>query len=192
VRPARSRLVLFSAAIAVLAAVLAVIWPAGIASSATSPAAETRVWAFSSAAHDHIKADQPVSAVQRLGEVASCPFCVSGACVAPEDEGGAGGGLTRVGRWMSRTEYDHMVNSGRVVEGAGGRTYVISPPDPASYPGAAPGSVYSEFNVPSDVLQPASKLDWWQIPGPNIATTRFGPPPTEMPPATCIELVCAK
>ena len=99
---------------------------------------------------------------------------------------------TRVGRWMSTSEFDQMSSTGRVVEGAGGRTYVISPPDPAAYRSAANGSVYAEFNVPSDVLRPASQPNWWQIPGPNITTRMFGAPPEELASATCIELVCVK
>jgi hypothetical protein len=100
-----------------------------------------------------------------------------------------GGELTRVGRWMSRQEFDTMSATGRVVEGAGGRTYVIRPPNPASYSGARPGSVYAEFNVPSGVLRPGSKPDWAVIPGPNVTTRIYGPAPAEMPPATCIVCV---
>jgi hypothetical protein len=81
---ARSRLVFFSAAIAALTAILAVIMPAGIASAATGTAAETRVWALSPAAQVHVRADGLVSAGERPGEAASCPFCMSGACVAAE------------------------------------------------------------------------------------------------------------
>jgi hypothetical protein len=80
-RPARRRLDFFSAAIL---AVLAVLLPAGIMSAATGPAAETRVWAIASAAQDHVRADRLVSADQRLGEAAPCPFYAPGACVAPE------------------------------------------------------------------------------------------------------------
>jgi hypothetical protein len=77
---------------------------------------------------------------------------------------------------MSESEFDQMSSTGRVVEGAGGRTYVISPPDPAAYQSAARGSIYAEFNVPSDVLHPASQPNYWQIPGPNITTGRFWAP----------------
>jgi RHS repeat-associated protein len=103
--------------------------------------------------------------------------------------GGGGGGVTRVGRWMSRQEFGIMLSTERVVEGAGGRTYVIRPPNPASYTGARPGSVYAEFDVPTNVLHPASKPDWAVIPGPNVTTRIYGPPPAEMPPATCIVCV---
>ncbi len=41
----------------------------------------------------------------------------------------SGRGSTRVGRWMSLGEYDTMTTSGRVVEGAGGRTFVVDPPN---------------------------------------------------------------
>jgi Tfp pilus assembly protein PilV len=111
---------------------------------------------------------------------------------AAAEAGGATEGTTRVGRWMSQREFDQMSGTGRVVEGAGGRTYVISPPDPAGYLGAPRGSIYAEFNVPSDSLFPASKPIFWQIPGPGITTKMFGPPPLEMPPATCIVWVCSK
>ena len=84
-RPARARLAFLSAAIlAALVVVLAVILPAGAASAASGPAAETRVWAIASAAQAHVRAGVLVSPGQRLGGPASCPFCVSGSCVAPE------------------------------------------------------------------------------------------------------------
>ena len=49
--------------------------------------------------------------------------------------------------------------------------------------------VNSEFDVPTNVLHPASKPDWAVIPGPNVTTRIYGPPPAEMPPATCIVCV---
>lgn len=96
---------------------------------------------------------------------------------------------TRVGRWMSQAEHDEMVDSRFVLEGAGGRTYVVEPPNPAAYPSAKPGSVCSEFDVPSDSLRTASKPEWAVIPGPNVTTGIYGPPPPAMPPATCIVCV---
>lgn len=101
-------------------------------------------------------------------------------------------GTTRVGRWMGEGEFDTMSSSGRVVEGAGGRTFVVEPPNPAAYPSAKPGSVYAEFDVPTASLKPAGKPEWSVIPGPNAGTTRFGPLPSEMPSATNICLVCRK
>ena len=44
-----------------------------------------------------------------------------------------GGDLTRVGRWMSPQEFDIMSDTGTVVEGGGGRTYVVNPADLAAY-----------------------------------------------------------
>ena len=70
--PAR-RLVFFSAAIAALAAVLALVLPAGTASAATAPAAGNRVWAFSPATPAHAGADRPVSPGQRQGNPAMRP-----------------------------------------------------------------------------------------------------------------------
>lgn len=103
----------------------------------------------------------------------------------------AGDDLTRVGRWMSQSEYDQMVKSSRVIEGGGGRTYVVRPPNPETY---KPGKgVYAEFDVPTSSLHPAGgNPNYAVIPGPNAGTTRFGPLPTQMPRATCIELVCRR
>ena len=103
----------------------------------------------------------------------------------------AGDDLTRVGRWMSQAEYDQMVNSGRVIEGGGGRTFVVRPPNPETY---KPGKgVYAEFDVPKGSLHPGGGHPHYAvIPGPNAGTTRFGPLPNQMPRATCIELVCRR
>lgn len=73
-----------------------------------------------------------------------------------------------------------------MAEGAGGRTYVVSPPNPSSYTGARPGSIYVEFDVPTGSLRPGSKPEWGVIPGPNFTTRIYGPAPSEMPPETCI------
>jgi len=105
-------------------------------------------------------------------------------------EGGAAGAAadtTRVGRWMSQYEFDQMSGTGRVQEGAGGRTYVSNPPDPDVWRGAAPGSIYAEFDVPTSSLFRAGNPGWGVIPGPNVTTGLYGPPPLEMPYATSIE-----
>ncbi|MCP3996505.1 MAG: RHS repeat-associated core domain-containing protein [bacterium] len=111
-------------------------------------------------------------------------FMVGSAAVA-----NGAGGTTRVGRWMGRGEYKKMVRSRRVVEGGGGRTYVVEPPDPAAYRSARPDSVYVEFDVPAEALRTASKPEWAVIPGPNVTTGRYGQPPPTMPYATCIVCV---
>jgi hypothetical protein len=101
-----------------------------------------------------------------------------------------GDDLTRVGRWMSDDELAKMQKTGLVQEGSGGRTFVTSPADPAAFP--AGKGVFAEFNVPTSSLFPAGKPEWAVIPGPNVGTTRFGPPPSQMPPATCIVVVCRR
>ncbi len=93
----------------------------------------------------------------------------------------------RVGRWMSQEEFGLMSRSRRVIEGGGGRTYVVRPPNPDAYP--AGKGVYVEFDVPTSSLHPASRPEWAVIPGPNAGTPRYGPLPSEMPPATRIDQV---
>ena len=99
---------------------------------------------------------------------------------------------TRVGRWMGQSEFDTMSSTGRVVEGGGGRTYVVEPPNPGAYKASGPGSVYAEFDVPSSSLRPAGDPAYRVIPGPNVTTGLYGPAPAEMPSATCIGWVCSK
>lgn len=80
--------------------------------------------------------------------------------------------------------------TGLVVEGAGGRTYVVNPPNPNAFTGGGVGSsIYAEFNVPSNMLRPASKPEWSVIPGPNVTTRIYGPAPKALAPATCIVCV---
>jgi hypothetical protein len=64
-----------------------------------------------------------------------------------------------------------MVDTERVQEGAGGRTYVVEPAEPSSYTGAPPGSVFTRFNVPTGSLTERSQPDWFFIGDPNIETT---------------------
>jgi hypothetical protein len=112
------RLIPFSAAVlAVLAAVLAVILPAGTAPAASRPAAETRVWAFPPVAPVGVRVTEPVSADQRLGEPATCPKCVQGACAATEGAAGAGDDIPTVVFSRSRApgiagNFDDAVSNG--------------------------------------------------------------------------------
>jgi RHS repeat-associated protein len=100
---------------------------------------------------------------------------------------------TRVGRWMSPTEFKTMSETSRVVEGAGGRTYVVNPANPGAFTSAGRGSsIYAEFDVPTSVLRPGSKPEWSVIPGPNVTTRLYGPAPVELTPATCIVCVIGK
>jgi RHS repeat-associated protein len=102
------------------------------------------------------------------------------------------GDLTRVGRWMSETEFNQMSATGRVVEGAGGRTSVTRPPDPLSFRPPPSSTIFAEFNVPSGILRQGGRPEWAIIPGPNIQTRIFGPAPANMPAATCIACVVKK
>jgi hypothetical protein len=83
--PARRPLAFLSAAIAVIAAVLAGVLPATVASAATAPAAGTRVGA------SHPETILPVGGLQRVlagegrCEPAPQPGIAAGACVAAED-----------------------------------------------------------------------------------------------------------
>ena len=111
-------------------------------------------------------------------------------------EAGSGGDTVRVGRWMSRGEYDAMVSSGTVQEGSGGVSYVAFPTDPAIFQRQAPpGSLYVEFDVPVGSLRPTSG-GAARIFGPNSFEARYaaskGPPVPQWPPATTIVVVTSK
>jgi hypothetical protein len=85
-------------------------------------------------------------------------------------------GYSRVGRWMSKTEYEAMKTTGKVQEGLGGSTRVAFPASPNTYRNAPLGDRYVEFNVPTSSLKPHSQ-GTMQIPGPNslygrIATSK--------------------
>jgi RHS repeat-associated protein len=75
-------------------------------------------------------------------------------------------GMTTVGRWMSKTEYEIMANTGRMVEGAGGQTFVATG-GPNAFTAAAKGSVYAEFEVPTSSLLQGGQSNWFKIIGPN-------------------------
>lgn len=134
------------------------------------------------------------------GSVLSTTVAAASVMAVTTNPGGPGPGAgrggaetTRVGRWMSPAEFRAMVETGRVVEGAGGRTYVVNPPNPGSFTSAGKGSsVYAEFDVPTSVLRQGSKPEWSVIPGPNVTTRLYGPPPKESAPATCIVCVIGK
>jgi RHS repeat-associated protein len=105
--------------------------------------------------------------------------------------------LTRVGRWMSSSEHEAMVETGMVQEGGGGTTYVAHPADSTAYgPQAALGSRYIEFDVPRDSVVPAGKTGWAQIPGPDSLYGRLaamrGLSVRPFPPAVNIEWLLTK
>lgn len=79
---------------------------------------------------------------------------------------GGGKGLVTVGRWMSRKEYTMMQKTGKVLEGAGGKTSVAIGGSKA-FPAASKGSVYAEFQVPANSLIQGGQSNWFSILGPN-------------------------
>ena len=59
----------------------------------------------------------------------------------------------RVGRWMSQTEYDQMVKSGKVQMSKDNKTHVANPADINAFGKQAPkGSLYVEFDVSTDTM----------------------------------------
>ena len=81
--------------------------------------------------------------------------------------------MTTVGRWMSRTEYDIMAKTGRMVEGAGGQTFV-SKGGSEAFNAAVKGSVYVEFQVPANSLLQGGKANWFKVIGPNASKAMQG------------------
>ena len=80
--------------------------------------------------------------------------------------------MTTVGRWMSQVEYDAMKTGGRMLEGAGGKTS-ISTGGFNSFTGAAKGSVYAEFQVPTNSLIQGGQPNWFSILGPNASKSQL-------------------
>ena len=83
------------------------------------------------------------------------------------------GGLVRVGRWMSKAEYQAMKTTGRVQEGGSGVTNVSNPASRTSYRNANRDDVYVEFDVAASSLRPKDPIRGWSmINGPNSAAAR--------------------
>lgn len=104
--------------------------------------------------------------------------------------GGVNSTTTRVGRWMSQTEYDSMIKTGKVQESFTGTTHVALPANINAFgKQAKPGSIYVEFDVPSSSLKPTNE-GWAKIIGPNSIEGRLvakkGQPIPGMPFATNI------
>ncbi|WP_461425233.1 TreTu family toxin [Gymnodinialimonas sp.] len=101
---------------------------------------------------------------------------------------------TRVGRWMSRAEYDEMLSTGRVVESRSGMTHVANPAAASTFRSQAPqGSMYVEFGISTRSLQASSTgVSTVITPNSNAAArlTRLGRPiPTRSPIAYNIEML---
>lgn len=80
--------------------------------------------------------------------------------------------MTKVGRWMSKTEYKLMKETEKVIEGAGGKTSVATG-GPNAFPSAASGSVYVEFTVPTSSLVPGGKSNWFSILGNDASRSQL-------------------
>jgi RHS repeat-associated protein len=107
-------------------------------------------------------------------------------------------GYVRVGRWMSRAEYDAMVAKGRVqptLEGIDMKSVTV-PPDPDAFRAAKPGTVFAEFDVPAAQLRQGGTAKWGIIFGPNSILGRLarskGVPVEDLPEAINIVLKLAK
>lgn len=80
--------------------------------------------------------------------------------------------VTRVGRWMSPDELAQMQNGGKVVQGGGGQTF-ISTNGASDFKATAPaGSVYVEFDVPTNSLLQGGKDGWFKLIGPDASKSQ--------------------
>jgi RHS repeat-associated protein len=79
--------------------------------------------------------------------------------------------MTTVGRWMSQAEYDMMASTGQMVEGAGGQTFVTTG-GAESFTAAAKGSVYAEFQVPTNSLLQGGEANWFKVIGPSASPSQ--------------------
>jgi RHS repeat-associated protein len=76
-------------------------------------------------------------------------------------------GYTRVGRWMSKKEFEVMKSTNQVQEGAGGQTFVSVLGYQDYMPQAKPGTVYVEFDVPTNSLVPGGEDGWYKLLAPS-------------------------
>jgi RHS repeat-associated protein len=110
------------------------------------------------------------------------------------DEGTIKTDITRVGRWMSEVEYNRMVETGYVQMSGDNKVHVANPADIDAFRKQAPkGSIYVEFDVPSNTISQGGTDSWGIINGPGSLLDRLNarkglPPITEMPKPTNIEI----
>lgn len=101
---------------------------------------------------------------------------------------------TRVGRWMSEDEYNKMVETKQVQMSGDNKVHVANPASIEAFGKQAPkGSVYVEFDVPSNTVFQGGKAEWGIIAGPGSIQDRLNkqkglPAINEMPKATNIEI----
>ena len=95
--------------------------------------------------------------------------------------------MLRVGRWMSRAEYDAMVKAGRLQPTLDGREmkHVTVPPNSDGFRAADPGSVFAEFDIDDAQRATGGRQGWLIFYGPNCIHGRQalqrGMRVTEMP-----------
>lgn len=114
------------------------------------------------------------------------------------ESGEGGSNTTRVGRWMSQEEYDKMISSGKVQMSGDNKVHVANPADIDAFGKKAPkGSLYVEFDVPSNTISQGGTDGWGIINGPGSLMDRLNakkglPRITEMPNATNITIEGSK
>jgi RHS repeat-associated protein len=109
----------------------------------------------------------------RLNQVANVAYAVFGTTSLISgvlSMGSKGVAYTTVGRWMSQAELKAMNTTGMIQQGAGGQTFVTTG-GASSYMGAARGSVYVEFQVPTRSLLQGGKDGWFKMIGPDASKT---------------------
>jgi hypothetical protein len=74
-------------------------------------------------------------------------------------------GYTRVGRWMSETEYKAMKATNKMQEGAGGQTFTATSGPDSYRRQTKKGNVYVEFDVPTNSLLEGGQADWFKTIG---------------------------
>ncbi len=104
---------------------------------------------------------------------------------------------TRVGRWMSSSEYQKMVETGKVQMSQNNMTHVANPADKNSFKAAEQGSLYVEFDVSNNYLSQGGQEGWGIIYFPGSIQDRLNqlkglPPTKETPDAYNIKIVGEK
>ena len=106
--------------------------------------------------------------------------------------------ILRVGRWMTRAEYDATVAAGRLQPTLDGREmkHIVAPPDPDSFRAADAGSVFAEFDVDDVQMVSGGRQGWLIFYGPNCIHGRQavqrGQNVTEMPVVQNIKITRTK
>lgn len=107
--------------------------------------------------------------------------------------------IVRVGRWMSRAEYDAMVTTGRTqprLTTGQDAVHVTRPSDPGAYRAAPAKSVYAEFDVDDAQMTNGGTAGWAILYGPNsplgTLAARKGTPLTAMPAVTNLVIIAVK